>query len=473
MIKRLVNLKLLLIAVISTSLVMAMNINAHPHEKFWGMNVPPISNVFFFGDSQTDIGNVPESMTAYNPTSGHDGNGTEPFTFNTYVPISNPVDTRNIFIVPGTGIKRPAESNNNRFLYQDLPDQLQICDNSNPDKSCADRQYRSINWVTYLMYTASKKELINNGENKRANLRPWIVQYKETTQDGKASTLYQSVDYAWVGALTPDLCSDMDQNQQERGCGTENGKTLDKSLYQAQQRYRNHQSPTDALENNILSKKVFIPGVKKQIQLFKEDLAAGRVKIDKRSLFIVWTGANDVAYHYKKDIIDSNNYGKFYLFLTKTLPDQIAGKHDSVVTQLVKAGAKNIIIVGQYNLGLIPEYYSNATVLPFNFLAKLANSKISENVVERNKEYGGVSIKYVNIQQPINYYLLNGHFMATVGQRCDSIENKRSSLLNGDAVSCHRNEIQSILSYGWWNDAHLATQMNQVIASTILKAVEN
>ena len=417
------------------------------------------SNVIFFGDSLTDVGNFPESLTLEGDTSG-DGLFT-----NLYVPIANPLNPIRDRILPGLPLLFPPTNGGNFFFSQTLPEQLQLC---STQKGCVDRRFRSVNWTQYFMYNAVLRLLVAPG----ANYRPWIELFRASPEEGNVR---QSVNYAFGAALSGGDCANWDQDPID--C-TIPGEDLQNSVFMTQEDYRTNQSPTDSSDNLDRRSKVIIPGLRKQIEMFAEDKAVGRIKVNDDTLYTIYTGANDLAVAFQK-FVDGGSFEDFLIALNVTIPSEIAGKDnpESGVNALLDLGAKNILIIGQFNLGLTPTLLNMADVgtplekhevaAAFAELLAMFNNSLQNRIQEFNNDMIG----YVDIQRPIreaaDSFLIGARrgYFKTIGERCiDDVERR---IQNGLAASCFsRRDVR--IPVGFWNDSHLGSQYYQLIANAVL-----
>ncbi|MEM9243031.1 MAG: SGNH/GDSL hydrolase family protein [Pseudomonadota bacterium] len=422
------------------------------------------SNMMFFGDSQTEIGNGPENLTLYNSQSSSDG-----IAINVYVPISNPVNTETDSMLVD-GLEFPPTTSISDFTMT-LPPQLSICD---ANGICSARYFRSINWVEYFIYNAT----LNNRNliTPPIDLRPWIIQYSQSSP----GTINQSVDYAWYSALSNDSC--IYPNYTPVTCPT----NLASGLYNAQENYRVGQSPTDPVGNRNLFNTVIIPNTQKQVELFADDLENNRVKVNDKTLYIIWTGANDLSVGFGQFIAcriqtpENNCLDTWTTYRNVTIPNEIAGpnNNNSVVNRLISLGAKHIFVIGQYDLGLTPEAGDARFIFPFSEWTSEFNNALKTDIeqIATNNASSGVTVKYIDIQDPINLAVAPGTGYAltvAASEKCDmpsgNAETIATKLLQGDAVSCTQDVDPKPI--GWWNNAHISTQLNQVVANAVLNNV--
>jgi hypothetical protein len=431
---------------------------ARSHKSYQFTRHAPYSNVIIFGDSQSDIGNGPESLTYYELNAA---TGANKIATALYVPISNPINAKTEKVLSNINIDFPPSSRLKQFKLT-LPQALPICTNG----TCYAKKHRSLNWVEYFIYNAAKNGLIS----APVDLRPWIMQYKQRSK----GLINQSVDYAWYSAMSNAQCSHAPFPYAPMPC-TSGRLSLSASIYQKQRLYRKKQSKIDSKANASLRYQMIIPSLQKQIELFKSDLRSHKVLVNSNTLYIVWTAVNDIGSAFqlygKKEI--SSNTLKYQL--QYRIPNLIAGNDESsIVNQLIKLGAKHIVVLGQYNLGLTPGALAkrhlglvrHIIIDKANQLIMLYNTSL-RNLITRN--FDSTQVKYIDIQEPIAQLVFDhgplSVYAQTLGEMCDASVSQEG-IQKGEAVSCYDNNNRFI---GWWNQAHLSTQFNQLIASTVLE----
>jgi len=419
----------------------------------------PYSNVIIFGDSQSDIGNGPESLTFDNLSRD---SSTRKIATTLYVPISNPVNVKKDTILPTLNLDFPPMRSHHKQFKLTLPKALPICS----DGVCYKRKYRSLNWSEYFLYNGIKQGLFA----RSADLRPWVIQYSQRTQP----TINQSVDYAWYSALSTKGCSHI--NFSMASC-ISNRLSLNKSIYRGQHQYRRNQSKTDLAKNKRLSNRMSIPSTQKQIEMFQNDLRSKKVVVNSKTLYVVWTAVNDIGVAFQRYQRKEISLNTLQNTMQVTIPNLIAGNNtQSIVDQLIKLGARHILVLGQYNLGLTPEALEKRHL---NFVKRVVIKKVSKLIALYNtslqqlitKNFNSKYVQYVDLQNPIDQVVFNLNspiYAQTLGNECDEAVSQ-NKLRKGDAVSCYQNDISSPI--GWWNKAHVSTQLNQMIAATVLNTL--
>jgi len=421
------------------------------------------SNVIIFGDSQSDIGNGPESMTYKDPFSDN-ASSDPPIASNLYVPISNPVNVRKDKILPNLNIQFPPIQSRDKRFKLTLPASLPIC----ADSVCYTKKYRSLNWTEYFVYNGIKKGLIASP----ADLRPWIIQYSQSSKP----VIGQSVNYAFYSALSNRRCHRV--NYLTRSCNV-SGLSLNMSIYKMQNKYRTNQSKTNNAQNKHLRYSVTIPSVQKQIEMFKNDLRSNKVIVNANTLYIVWTAANDIGEVFKRYEKKEISVNTLENTLQVTIPNLVAGKNThSVVNELIKLGARHILVLGQYNLGLTPEALEKHHL---GFVKRAVVSKVAQLITSYNaslqqliaKNFNSKFVQYVDLQTPIDNVIFNPDapfYYQTLGKECDPVV-LQEQLKKGGSISCYNDDVSSPVC--WGNKAHLSTQLNQMIAAAVLNALHS
>jgi phospholipase/lecithinase/hemolysin len=395
------------------------------------------TSLIVFGDSQSDIGNMPESSNA-----GMD----QPFYFqgipyNLYVPFSNPVY--------GDQDNASDQLFHNLFNASDLPAQPMINHNI--------RAGRSVNWSQYLFVSLKAHHQLLSDK-----FIPWAMLYAHPDL-GKTKNI--SVNYAFAGALSTAHCADEGYTEiPDTFCTPE-------AIFNTQNIYRDH--PDD----DNLCRAIAVPGTQKQIALFADDLANKRLNTDANTLYIVWSGANDLTKSFLA-LLHGGTIKAFYQTMTTAVPDLIAGPGNSTVTELYRLGARNIVILNQQNLGLTPESnrltgfnktfaerYLNAYLL--NFPVLRYNFTLAHLVIALQQRYPDLHIEVVDLQHIFNRASLipGTPFYKNLGLAC---QNKNAptyqAILQGDLVIC--------TDYLYWNRAHMTYQGNRMVAEGVLQALQ-
>ena len=169
---------------------------------------------------------------------------------------------------------------------------------------------------------------------------------------------------------------------------------------------------------------VIIPAFHTQIDMFEENLNAGQVLINDRTVFFVYTGANDLAaafFQFENGVID---LPQFLELLTVIIPGDIAAG----VERLMSLGAKHIAVLGQFNLGIAPRLLADVegiearheVAAEIDGLVTLFNSSLKE----RLENFNNKRLAFVDIQTPIrkvaNTLTIGGQegYFFSIGEQC-------------------------------------------------------
>ena len=418
-----------LVVMVTMTIVLLGTISYAKDKRVWSKR--SFSNAMFFGDSFTDFGNGPDSLTFDGePLDGEFFTSNSGIFNNIYVPMSNPVNRRRDRILPGLNLRFPRAERGSRFFRLTLPPQLPLCSDQ---EGCVDKEFRSLNWTEYFVYNGVLKRLFKRG----ADLRPWIIQFNETDV-----SIQQSVNYAFYSALSGEGCANV--NLFPLDC-TFDGQSLQESIFTRQDFYRTNQSETDAAANALLRATVIIPAFHTQIDMFKADLESEQIKVNKRSLFVVYTGANDLAaafFQLENEII---TFEQFIQAITITIPGEIA----EGVERLVSLGAKNIVVLGQFNLGITPRLLADVegigarheVAAEIDELITLFNLSLKERIENIARK----RIAFVDIQTPIreaaNAVIIDGQdgYFFSIGEQC--VDETAAIIQQGKAASCFSNDV--------------------------------
>ncbi|MDR4460555.1 MAG: SGNH/GDSL hydrolase family protein [Nitrospirales bacterium] len=417
------------------------------------------SNVIFFGDSLTDFGNGPDSLTFDGePLDGEYFTSISGIFNNIYVPMSNPVNRRHDRILPGTHLRFPPTKVGTRLFRLTLPPQLPLCSN----QGCVEKTHRSLNWTEYFVYNGVLEGVLAG----MADLRPWIIQFNDTPLS--EVSIRQSVNYAFYSALSGEGCANV--NLFPLSC-TFDGKSLQESIFTRQNEYRTNQSETDAEANAVLRSTIIIPAFHTQIDLFEADRDLRQVEINDHTLVIVYTGANDLGaafFQLENGIITPE---EFFVEIAVTIPGKIA----EGIERLMSLGAKNILVLGQFNLGLTPRVLADVegpearheVASEIGALVKIFNGSLKERI----ENFESKRIVFVDIQTPIqnaaDTLFIGGQagYYFSIGEQC--VDATAGIIQQGKAASCFSKDVP--LPIGFWNLSHLATQYNQLIAAAVLE----
>lgn len=236
-------------------------------------NVFAFSNLIIFGDSLSDVGNLP---AASNPIYHYPPQQLDDYNADFYIPNSNPVNTNHgAYMAPIVSIFHTDKSYHKAFVSF-LEHNKKYYAAHEPQKS---RAYFSLIWNQYFLADAYQ-----DGLTKSYYLIPSA--YLETHTVHPSDQI--SVNYAWVYALTGNSCFTIQhrQNSDFKLC-------TEDSILQALQNYYKDPAPRERKIANIQ-----IPGMLKQIQEFITDIQRGKVIVNSNTVYVIWIGGNDLAYNF-------------------------------------------------------------------------------------------------------------------------------------------------------------------------------
>ena len=370
-----------------------------------------------FGDSLSDGGNFPESQKIWIDDSKSKtlSNAVPQF----YVPFSNPVDTSS----PAFLFTWPTL--NSAMLEKQAP----IENNPNP------RKYRSISWPQFFLNMAEISHLIKSSVISPSNLL-----------NTRKIPAHFSFNYAWGYAMSTENCVNP-YYQPSKFCDAQ-------SIYLARKKYKNNPSA----ENY---KHIEVPGLFKQMTLFINDVRANKVSVDKNTVYVFWTGGNDLIvavialYHHWNPL----PLLKFILGFTS---DNILKNVSILHYSLPKEKRPNTVYVfNLFNPELTPGFRAhtvmaavgNFAVICHNFWLKL-DSKIF-NFFSRSK------IIVVPVYQWYKNSSENKYFKAHLGEACQMKGGNYTNPMVIPKSNC--------AGYLFWNSVHPAAPMNVFEAHQFFK----
>ncbi|MDF1677707.1 MAG: SGNH/GDSL hydrolase family protein [Legionellaceae bacterium] len=385
------------------------------------------SNIIVFGDSLSDIGNFPESVTRLKP-------GTDEVSQHIYLPARNPVNLNqtNAYTVPGAPEVTLSYPEVNAQNY--LPEQPPIDD--------APRFFRAINWTQYLLHEAKLMQL-----TKEDDITPWITLYQRHKSPAA------SVNYAYYGALITNDCHDQDYGHPSE-CTRE-------SIYQTQQAYR--EGPQDVVDMNSVQ----VPGFQKQIELFVDDLKQQKITVDDNTAFIIMIGGNDISFACKK--LQSLNPRNMWDAI-QHLSGGIANNVENALEQLLKTQKiHHVYVMNMYNLGLSPKvYHQSASRFIAEHLTQSYNKQLAnrlKNIQARHPE------THINLYDTYSQFAAQARsdlFKANVGRQCS--ENSEYLTSYGSPLNCNQDEAHN--AYLFWNRAHPTSLVDQFLAHGLLQFMQ-
>lgn len=280
------------------------------------------SNVIVFGDSLSDIGNMPESPALTEPAMNNT------MALNLYVPIANPyMPYKKTYRVPGS-----ARS----YTYPqttDLPQPPMLVKGK-----LYSRQFKSLTWPQFFVHEAYlNKQLPIDG------IQPWVVWYSKPANNSV------SIDYAFSGAVTDNLCRNFEYQKPNPSC-------TQQSIYAGQASYRKDGFDRK-LKNNVNS--VQIPGVLRQVRMFHQDHLKYKNLGGRDTLYIIYIGGNDM----NLSLLELSQK-KFRAALDRVLFQTTENVSKAVNRLITQDGAHHIVVMNLLDMGQSPYIQHNILKLP-------------------------------------------------------------------------------------------------------------
>lgn len=372
------------------------------------------SNMIVFGDSLSDGGNFPESQKIWwNPAAEKT---VENAVAQLYVPFTNPVDTRS------TQTAWPVLDEH----Y--LSKQVLIENQKSP------RKYRSISWPQFFLMFAEKSQL-----TKSAIIAP------SDLLNTRQIPSQLSFNYAWGYATSTKHCVNP-YDYAITHCTAH-------SINQARKQYL-----LDPSDHHYLN--LEIPGLFEQVHLFQKDYREHKVSVDQHTLYVFWTGGNDL-------IIASNALRKrgnpfpAIKFLFGATANHILKNISLLMEGLPKdQRPKTIYVFNLFNPGLTPGFYhtplggiADFSVKCFNFWLKW-----------ESKFFNLFSDTKIIILPAYDWYHSSSKeavFKTHLGEACQL---KGGNYERADVIP-----ESNCAGFMFWNAVHPSTPMNTIAANAFFK----
>ena len=410
------------------------------------MSAPTYSRVIIFGDSLSDIGNMPESPALIEPAYNS-------LAMNLYVPISNPSvgkDTPTTYTVAGTS----GTGNFPAHAPQPQPP-LRIGKVSFP------RLAYSLSWPQFFTQQALDHKLL-----KSAQIWPWFW-----WKTHNSSNAHLSIDYAWAGAVTDNLCRDFSYNNPTKNCDA-------KSILAGQAAYR----AAGFGRSHTTVASVQVPGLKKQVELFLQDSAGHPAIAQSDTLYAVLIGGNDL----NLALMDLKKHRIISAF-GRILHGSAKRVRQSIETLIDKRGARHIVIFNLFDTSQLP--YLQTAIWKSGFLSvskkpgfiKLArlmtniyNRELGYVVKRLNRRYNRkahqVDIQFFDFHQVMQSVQDQASFSnpSTLYQTCLGWSATHSPHYYTHANNCKKGNA----TYLFWNGAHPAMYLDQAIAYHLVQQLK-
>ncbi|MDF1655361.1 MAG: SGNH/GDSL hydrolase family protein [Coxiellaceae bacterium] len=386
------------------------------------------SNLIVFGDSLSDNGNFPESPTPFIKRNAPKVVSNTSTSF--YVPFSNPVDRSNGNATP------PALNIKETFAWPDLTNSLLAPQVPiEQDDSSKARSYRSISWTELLLAYAKQK----NQTNSPFIIPSYLLMHQKIPNDS-------SVNYAWGSAMGAAGCYNRYYTP-FKSCDR-NSVITTRQAYMLDPTYDNRT-------------KINVPGLPKQVDFFLQDQQAGRVTVDKHTLYTFWIGGNNLVDAYNHLL--KGNPGRVLDFI---LGEPTASTLTAINKMANKLPAdkrpKQVYIFTLMNPGLTPGYYHSNVATLAKVLSFSYNSWTALRIDFHNM-FSKVQVKLIPIHRWYHDASHSGYFEAQMGNSCQ--------VKGGDYSQAQTIPSTNCKGFMYWNDVHPAVDMQKITAYLFLKTL--
>jgi phospholipase/lecithinase/hemolysin len=415
-------------------------------------NVFAFSNLIIFGDSLSDVGNLP---AAANPICHYPPQQIDDYNADFYIPNSNPVNTsRGAYMAPIASIFHTDKSYYKAF-FSFIEDNKKYYRAHEPQKS---RIFFSSIWNQYFLADAYQDNL-----TKSYYLIPST--YLETYTVIPSDQI--SVNYAWATALTGSSCFTIQhkQNSSFKLC-------TEDSILQALQNYYKDSAPREKKIANIQ-----IPGMLKQIQEFITDVQNGKVVVNSNTVYVIWIGGNDLSYNF--NIIKHQHFlqkiSALWHIIYTTAKNNYKGMRILITHPDIRA--QHIYLFNMMNASLTPrvsrwpineQRVGHTFIAIYNFALRISVNKINSIYFKKQKVVQIVPIyDWFNAMAEHTHCTTceNGNF-AKLGFK---IPTKNDRIIPACEMSDSAYYVSPIppakncRGYMFWNAAHPAMPTQQIL----------
>lgn len=380
---------------------------------YCALSTANISNLIVFGESLSDGGNFPESANIWwNPSSEKTmSNAVAQF----YVPFSDPVDTSTLTTA------RPTLDD--RYLSK----QAGITGQTSP------RKYRSISWPQFFLAMTTATHITKSDIISPSHL----LSTRQIPAD-------YSFNYAWGYSTSGKGCVNP-YYAHYAACDA-------KTISTARENYVTH--PT--MDNY---EQLQIPGLGEQVKLFIQDHHDHKVVIDKNTVYVFWTGGNDLIIA-SSDMLKKHVPWPAIQFLSGLTAVHVTHTIKRLLNALPKADQpKQIYVFNMFNPEFTPGYFGTKIAPVGNFAVKVYNFWLSVHVALFNV-FSTTKIVIVPLYDWYQKSSADPIYKNQMGKTCQ--------LSNGDYTSATKIPGNNCAGYLFWNAVHPATPMQIRVAQQFL-----
>lgn len=400
------------------------------------LNTFAFSNIILFGDSLTDIGNMPESpqpfLDMHNQTID-----TSDAAF--YVPFSNPVDTE--------GTITPASSNT-PYPYPNLLDHNLARQSliQATDGTYTNRLMRSAGFAEFFLSFS-----YSDGITQSDRIIP-----SHLITEGQTAGLATSVDYAWGYALS------------EPGCANEHYAHLNScdvsSINTARQTYVTQTQPgSTSSARQTARSKLQIPGAPEQVQQFIRDMQSGKVQVNAHTLYSFWIGGNDLLK--ANNAMSQKNYAPMLAYILGHPADNTLNAIHQLLTALPpKDRNARIYIFNKADPGTTPDYAHSQLKQLAHFVSQSYNYWLTQKVNLFNAWYH-THVQIVPVFDWYNDAAALPQFKAHLGEACQTASHRNFNV----SLPTPNDNCQGFL---YWNGVHPASPLQAYTGFRLEQAIK-
>lgn len=397
------------------------------------------SRIVFFGDSLSDIGNMPESPNLVEATY-------KQIALNLFVPISNPIfnPKEKSYTVVGT-------SHTHQFPEHAPQPQPPLT----LKKESQARGVYSLNWTQYFVQDAKEAHLLRD-----ATVWPWFWWKTHPHHPDE-----MSINYAWAGAVTDNGCRDFMYQHPSKTCN-------EVSILAGQAAYRQAGfNPKKQASVGVVQ----VPGIDRQIQLFLQDSVKSPELADANTLYVILIGGNDL----NLSLFDLKEH-HFISGFTRVLGGASKRVWQGIQTLVNERGARHIVLFNLFDTSQLPYLQTEiwkTGVMPIKYkptfisfsrkMTMLYNKQLAKVVHDIQRRYNHkVDIQLFDLFKTMGDAQNLSTFSSakTLYQTCLGASMDRPISYYTDLNVCRQGDDR----YLFWNGAHPASYLHQIIADKLV-----
>lgn len=406
------------------------------------LSAPHYSRLIVFGDSLSDIGNMPESPALIEPAFNT-------IALNLYVPISNPSTTSHpkIYKLATDGSVHPFP----QHAPQPQPP-LRI------GTQKANRKAYSLAWPQFFTARAAEAKIL-----KSAEIWPWSWWKTHSNTNPNLS-----IDYAWAGAVTDNACRDFSYQHPTKHCNSQ-------SMLAGQASYR---ATGFGKPGGETVSAVQVPGLGKQVELFLQDSHQHPELAKSDTLYAVLIGGNDL----NLSLLDLKQH-KILSAFGRVLHNAAKRVRISLEALIEKRGARHIVLFNLFNTSQIPyiqtEIWKNKNMSVKNKPSFIRFSRLMTKIYNRELAYvvHRINLRYNSRVHQVDIQLFDFYNVMQSVQNLPAFSSKKtlyqtclgSSKTRPIGYYVSKNNCKTGKDkYLFWNGAHPAMYLDQVVADRLL-----